>query len=71
MRTIDLTGPEGNAFALMGLAKSFSKQLGKTNGDAIVMKMMAAESYDDLLAIFSKEFCEGAMAVAKLYGEED
>jgi len=31
---IDLTGPDGNAFALMAYAKRFARQLGK-DGNAI------------------------------------
>jgi hypothetical protein len=30
---IDLTGPDGNAFALMGYAKRFAKQLGYSKED--------------------------------------
>ena len=32
---IDLTGPDGNVFKLMGYAKSFAKQL-NLDGDAII-----------------------------------
>ena len=28
MRTINISGPDGNAFALMGYAQTFAKQLG-------------------------------------------
>lgn len=70
MRQIDLTGPDGNAFALMGIAKHWAKQLDK-DGDKIVQEMSASESYDDLLKVFSREFCEGPGAVAELIGEMD
>lgn len=70
MRTIDLTGPQGNAFALMGLARLWGKQLEK-DVEAILNEMTSAESYDELLAVFSREFCEGPGAVAELEGADD
>ena len=35
---IDLTGPDGNAFALMGYAKRFAKQLEWKDGGAALIK---------------------------------
>ena len=39
---IDLTGPDGNAFVLLGYAKNFAKQLGfsKESTDALIKEMM-------------------------------
>jgi hypothetical protein len=51
---IDLTGPDGNAFVLMGMAKNFAKQLRK-DGDSIVKEMMAGD-YEHLLFVFDREF---------------
>ena len=51
---IDLTGPEGNAFVLMGMAKNFAKQLGK-DPKAITDEMMAGD-YEHLLFVFDREF---------------
>jgi hypothetical protein len=51
---IDLTGPQGNAFCLMGYAKSYARQLQK-DGDAIVKEMMQGD-YEHLLEVFDKEF---------------
>lgn len=51
---IDLTGPEGNAFVLMGMAKNFAKQLGK-DSEAITGEMMAGD-YEHLLSVFDREF---------------
>lgn len=53
---IDLTGPDGNSLVLLGMARNFSKQLGK-DGNAIVEKMMAGD-YEHLLSVFDKEFGE-------------
>ncbi len=53
-RTIDLTGPEGNAYCLMGYAKQFAKQLDK-DSDAIIEEMMSGD-YENLVAVFDREF---------------
>jgi len=52
--TIDLSGPEGNAFALMGHAQQLAKELGK-DPEAIVNDMMHSD-YDHLLDVFDREF---------------
>jgi hypothetical protein len=51
---IDLTGPDGNAFTLMGMAVNFARQLGK-DGKAIMEEMMAGD-YEHLLSVFDREF---------------
>ena len=51
---IDLTGPEGNAFALIGYANRFAKQLG-LDGKAITNEMMSGD-YENLLEVFDKNF---------------
>jgi hypothetical protein len=51
---IDLTGPDGNAFTLIGMAVNFAKQLGK-DGKAIREEMMAGD-YEHLLSVFDREF---------------
>lgn len=53
---IDLRGPEGNAFALLGYARKLSRQLG-LNGDNIHAEMDAAD-YDNLIQVFDKHFGE-------------
>jgi hypothetical protein len=51
---IDLTGPDGNAFALMGYARSFSKQLG-IDSDKVIGEMMSGD-YENLLKVFDSYF---------------
>jgi len=51
---IDLTGPEGNAYVLMGYASKFAKQLG-LNKDEIIKDMMSSD-YEHLLTVFEKHF---------------
>lgn len=51
---IDLTGPDGNAFVLIGKAMSFAKQLG-LDGNNIKEEMMSGD-YENLLEVFDKNF---------------
>jgi hypothetical protein len=51
---IDLTGPEGNAFVLMGYAKNFAKQLGIPS-EPIINEMMSGD-YENLLDVFDANF---------------
>jgi hypothetical protein len=51
---IDLTGPDGNAFALMGHAKKFSRQLG-IDSTPIIKDMMSGD-YEHLLEVFEENF---------------
>ena len=52
--TIDLSGPEGNAFAVLGVAKGLAKQLDKDwekiNDD------MTSSDYNHLIDVFDREF---------------
>ena len=51
---IDLTGPEGNAFALLGYAKQYAKQL-NFDADKIINKMTEGD-YENLLKVFDRYF---------------
>lgn len=53
---VDLGGPDGNAFALMAMAKKWSKQLG-LDGNAIMGEMMSG-NYDHLLEVLESHFGE-------------
>jgi hypothetical protein len=54
--TIDLTGPDGNAYTLLGYAMRWCKQLGR---DWIpVTNEMTSKDYDHLVEVFDKEFGE-------------
>lgn len=55
-QVIDLTGQEGNAFALMGYARRFAKELGKDD-KKIIDEMMSGD-YENLLTVFDREFGE-------------
>jgi len=53
---IDLTGPDGNAFVLMGYASRLAKQLGLDS--ASIINDMKSDDYDHLLEVFEKHFGE-------------
>ena len=53
---IDLTGPDGNAFVLIGTASKLAKQLG-LDGKKIQSEMMAGD-YENLIKVFDKYFGE-------------
>ena len=53
---IDLTGPQGNAFVLLGYAKQFARQL-KLDGNKIVTEMQE-DDYEHLVKTFDKYFGE-------------
>lgn len=51
---IDLTGPQGNSFYLLGTAKKLAKQLG-LDGNQIMKEMMSGD-YENLLQVFDENF---------------
>jgi len=51
---IDLTGPDGNAFALMGYAQQLSRQL-DLDGNEIINNMKSGD-YENLVQVFDKNF---------------
>jgi hypothetical protein len=52
--TIDLTGPQGNAFYLLGTASNLAKQLG-LNANEIQSEMMSGD-YENLIRVFDSYF---------------
>lgn len=52
MTTIDLTGPEGNAFALMGTVRRWAKQLGE-DPQPTLDEMMSGD-YDHLVDVMAE-----------------
>ena len=53
-RVIDLTGPDGNAFVLLGIAKGLCKQLGIE--DDIILDDMRSADYEQLIDTFDNYF---------------
>jgi len=54
---VDLTGPQGNAFYLLGLVSSFGRQLGWSSEEItkITTEMMSG-NYENLISVFDREF---------------
>ena len=53
-QVIDLTGPEGNAFVLLGTASKLCKQLGIY--DTLVVDEMTSGNYEHLIKTFDLYF---------------
>ena len=51
---IDLTGPQGNVFYLLGTAKKLANQL-DLDGNKILKEMMSGD-YENLIQVFDKNF---------------
>jgi len=51
---IDLTGPQGNAFFLLGLARNMAREL-NLDADGILEEMRTSD-YENLVHIFDKHF---------------
>jgi len=51
---IDLSGPQGNAYFILGTAKNLAKQLGKDEQD--IYDRMTSGDYENLLKVFEEEF---------------
>ena len=52
--TIDLAGPDGNAFVLISIAQNLAEKHGKDAGS--IEKDMVADDYEHLLQVFEKNF---------------
>ena len=54
---IDLTGPEGNAFVLLGYAERFSRQLGHSKFKTkCILDEMRLTDYEGLLSTFDRDW---------------
>jgi hypothetical protein len=51
---IDLTGPQGNAFFLLGQAEQYARDLG-LDGDQIITEMKSG-NYENLIRVFDHYF---------------
>jgi|TARA_R100000455_G_C6220414_1_gene85068 hypothetical protein len=54
MIKVNLKGPDGNAFALMGIARNICKQTGD-DPDPIISNMMSGD-YEHLVEVFKETF---------------
>lgn len=51
---IDLNGPAGNAFVLLGTAKKWARELGLDEKQ--ILQEMRASDYDNLVEVFDRYF---------------
>jgi len=51
---IDLTGPQGNAYFLLGTAQNLAKQIGLNSGE--IVKEMTSGDYENLVQVFDRHF---------------
>ena len=51
---LDISGPAGNAFAIMGTAQDLAKQLGIDSKP--IIEEMTSGDYENLLEVFDKHF---------------
>lgn len=57
MRQLDLRGPDGNAFALLGYARDYGGQLGWTADEIkAVTDEMTSGDYRNLVKVFDRHF---------------
>ena len=64
-RVIDLQGPQGNAFALMGHAVDLLRQLDRRDEVHAIRTDMMSGDYDNLIRIFEKNFGDYVTLVGK------
>jgi len=69
MRLINLDGPDGNAFALLGYASRWAKDL-ELDKDKILNEMKS-DDYVNLVSVFNKYFGTGGADIAVLQSEQD
>ena len=56
-QVMDLTGPEGNAFCLIGTAMKLAKLKGETKAErADLMTEMTSGNYEKVVQVFEREF---------------
>lgn len=68
-RLIDLSGPEGNAFALMAMAERFGKQMG-LDTNSLLLDMRSGD-YDHLVKVFEQHFGLVCTLINKPWEDED
>ncbi len=56
-REIDISGPDGNAFVLLGIAESYARQIGYTDEHREgLLEDMKSSDYNHLIKVFDSHF---------------
>lgn len=54
---IDLTGPQGNAYFLLGTASKLGRQLGLDSDEiGVILRNMRSSDYENLVNVFDRNF---------------
>ena len=54
---IDLTGPQGNAYFLLGTASKMGRQLGLDSDEiGVILRNMRSSDYENLVNVFDRNF---------------
>lgn len=71
MLTIDISGPHGNAYSILARVKQYGKDLGwdKDKIEAVQNEMTSGD-YDNLCAVFNREF-DGIVKLVNDYDDEE
>ena len=57
MIEIDLTGPQGNAYFLLGTASKMGRQLGLDSDEIeVILRNMRSSDYENLINVFDANF---------------
>ena len=70
-RVIDLHGSQGNAFALMGQAEDFLRQLGRRHEFSAMRTEMMSGDYENLVRVFEENFGDYVELINKPGEEEE
>jgi len=70
-RVIDLQGSQGNAFALMGIAEDWLRQMKRRDEFRAMRTEMMSGDYENLVRIFEENFGDYVELVNKPGEEED
>jgi hypothetical protein len=69
-REIDIAGPDGNAFALMGIGQSWLKQLDHADQQKEFVTECMSGDYEHLLEVFKSWFGENTIYNSNEFEEE-
>lgn len=59
MIVIDRSGPQGNAFYMLGVAQQLMREKGFSSEDAqSILDEMKSGDYDNLCSVFEQNFCD-------------
>lgn len=70
-RTIDIAGPDGNCFYLIGIGRNWLQQLNHRDQQEQFSKEMTSGDYSHALGVFKSWFGESTITNSNVYGDEE